>query len=120
GIGLADVVTDRLVNSVDWRITHINSITSNSITAIRTPIHFPTDKVCLEKLALAAGVFDHSAVTLVRIRNTMHLELMEMTETLRAEVEANPQLEILETRDWSFDAEGNLPDTFGVFGEAAH
>jgi hypothetical protein len=120
GIGLADVVTDRLVNSVDWRITHINSITSNSITAIRTPIHFPTDKECLEKAALAAGVFDLSTVTVVRIRNTMHLELMEMTETLRAEVEANPDLEILETRDWSFDEEGNLPDTFGVFRGAAH
>lgn len=120
GIGLADVVTDRLVNSVDWRITQINSITSNSITAIRTPIHFPTDRECLENLTLAAGVFDQSKVTLVRIRNTMHLELMEITETLRSEVETNPQLEILETRDWSFDAEGNLPDTFGIFRATEH
>jgi hypothetical protein len=120
GIGLADMVTDRLVNAVNWKTTHINSITANSITAIRTPIHFSTDRECMENLALSVGIFDNSTLKTARIRNTMNLDLLEMSETLRDEIEANPSLEILSEREWSYDADGMLPDTFGVHAGAAH
>jgi hypothetical protein len=120
GIGLADMVTDRLVNAVNWKTTHINSITANSITAIRTPIHFATDRECMENLALSVGIFDNSTLKTARIRNTMHLDLLEMSETLRDEIEANPALEILSEREWSYDSDGMLPDTFGVHAGAAH
>lgn len=120
GIGLADIVTDRLVASVNWNTTHINSITANSITAIRTPMHFATDRECLEKLALSCGVFEPSALKIARIRNTMLLDVLELSETLRDEVEANPSLEILATRDWEYGADGMLPDSFGVEAGIAH
>jgi hypothetical protein len=120
GIGLADMVTDRLVDAVNWKTTHINSITANSITAIRTPIHFATDRECMENLALSVGIFDNSTLKFARIRNTMHLDLLEMSETLREEIEANPSLEILSVRDWSYDENGMLPDTFGMHASAAH
>lgn len=120
GIGLADMVTDRLVAAVNWNTTQINSITANSITAIRTPIHFATDRECLDKLALSCGVFEPATLKIARIRNTMHLDVLELSETLRGEVEANPSLEILATRDWEYGADGMLPDTFGVEAAAAH
>lgn len=120
GIGLADMVTDRLVNAVNWKTTQINSITANSITAIRTPIHFATDRECMENLALSVGIFDSATLKTARIRNTMCLDLLEMSETLRDEIEANPSLEILSVRDWSYDADGMLPDTFGVHAGAGH
>ncbi len=50
GLGMADVVTDRLVNRIDWTPTRINSLTANTPAAIRTPVHFPTDRECLEAL----------------------------------------------------------------------
>ena len=114
------MVTDRLVASVNWNTTHINSITANSITAIRTPMHFATDRECLEKLALSCGVFEPSALKIARIRNTMLLDVLELSETLRDEVEANPSLEILTTRDWEYGADGMLPDSFGVEAGIAH
>lgn len=120
GIGLADVATDKLVQSIDWNITQINSLTSNSITAIRTPIHFATDRECLEKLSLSVGIFDNRELTIARIRNTMSLGLLEISANLRAEVEANPQLEIVEARPCRFDEDGNLPDTFGIASGFAH
>ena len=120
GIGLADMVTDRLVDAVNWKTTQINSITANSITAVRTPIHYATDRECMENLALACGVFDPSTLKIARIRNTMHLDLIELSETLRDEIEANPSLEILETRDWSYESGDLLPDTFGIRSLAAH
>ncbi|MCW5965850.1 MAG: DUF2088 domain-containing protein [Bryobacterales bacterium] len=120
GIGLADMTTDSLLASIDWHTTHINSITANSIGAIRTPIHFPTDRDCMDNLCLSVGIFDDSTLTIGRIRNTMHLELLELSETLRAEVEANPALEILDVRDFTFERDGNLPDIFGVQSALAH
>jgi hypothetical protein len=118
GIGLADMTTDALLENIDWHTTHINSLTANSITAIRTPIHFPTDRECVQALTLSVGLFDDSLLTAVRIRNTMNLDLLEMTETLRPEVEANESLEIVDVRDWTFESDGSLPDTFGVLAGA--
>src|SRR5689334_23108744 len=42
GLGMADVVTDRLVERIDWEPTLINSLTANTPAAVRTPIHFGT------------------------------------------------------------------------------
>src|SRR6266849_185515 len=44
GWGMADVVSDRLLNKIDWLPTCINSLTASTPAAIRTPAHFPTDR----------------------------------------------------------------------------
>ncbi|MGD0199822.1 MAG: hypothetical protein ABSD27_03640 [Bryobacteraceae bacterium] len=109
GIGMADVVTDRLVNRVDWEATNVNSLTASTPTAIRTPIHFPTDRECLEKIATTVGRIEQAEVTLGWIRNTMELSLLAFSESLQDELKQNPNLEILgEPRDLEFDGEANL------------
>lgn len=110
GVGLADVTTDRLVNRIDWTPTHINSLTANTPAAIRTPIHFPTDRECLEKIAPTVGKFDiEKEVTIGWIRNTMHLARIALSENLRPQIEANPQLEIVEGPvEMPFGPDGNL------------
>ena len=60
GLGMADVVSDRLVNNVNWHPTHINSLTASSPQAARTPIHFPTDRECLERISPTVGKLDLS------------------------------------------------------------
>ena len=51
GLGMADVVHQRLVDEIDWTPTQINSLTASTPAAIRTPVHFDQDRVCLEKIA---------------------------------------------------------------------
>jgi len=109
GLGLADVVTDRLVNRIDWTPTHINSLTASTPEAIRTPIHFPTDRECLERISTTVGKFDPAEVTIGWIRNTMELALLALSENLLPEIRRNPNLEVLgEPRELDYDAEGNL------------
>ncbi|HWQ54429.1 MAG TPA: hypothetical protein VN442_12150, partial [Bryobacteraceae bacterium] len=109
GLGMADIVTDRLVNRIDWAPTHINSLTANTPAAIRTPIHFPTDRECLEKIAPTVGKFDMLEVTFGWIRNTMQLTHMAFSENLRPQIEANPQLEIIEgPLEMPYGPDGNL------------
>src|SRR6185436_1982521 len=63
GLGMADVVTDRLVNRIDWEPTLINSLTANTPAAIRTPIHFSTDRECIERIAATVGKLNLDEVT---------------------------------------------------------
>jgi hypothetical protein len=109
GLGMADVVADRLVNRVDWNATCINSLTASTPEASRTPIHFPTDRECLERISATVGKFDPAEVTIGWIRNTMELSLLALSENLLPEVRRNPSLEVLgEPRELDYDAEGNL------------
>jgi len=109
GVGMADVVTDRLIDRIDWEPTRINSLTASTPTAIRTPVHFPTDRECLEAIAPTVGKFDMREVTIGWIRNTMELSPLAMSENLRPLIERNPLLEIVsEARDIEFDRSGNL------------
>ena len=110
GLGMADVVTDRLVEKIDWNPTQINSLTASTPSAIRTPIHFPTDRECLEKIWPTVGKFRPEEVTMVWVKNTMKLSKLLMTENLLPEIRVNPALEILgDPMDFEFDSDGNLP-----------
>jgi hypothetical protein len=112
GLGMADIVTDRLVNRTDWAPTLVNSLTANTPAAIRTPIHFPTDRECLERIAPTVGKLDLDQVTYGWIRNTMELGRLALSENLRPVVERNPDLEIEATIDFEFAGSGNLISPF--------
>ena len=112
GLGMADVVTNRLVDRIDWEPTWINSLTANTPAAIRTPIHFPTDRECLERISPTVGKVDLEKVTFCWIRNTMDLGRLAVSENLRAAIERKPELEIEGLIDFEFDATGNLASPF--------
>jgi len=112
GLGMADVVTDRLVNRIDWEPTWINSLTANTPAAIRTPIHFPTDRECLQRIAPTVGKIDPDQVTYGWIRNSMELGRVALSENLRPIVERNSDLEIEAVIDFEFSDDGNLISPF--------
>lgn len=117
GLGMADVVTDRLVNRIDWTPTRINSLTANTPAAIRTPVHYPSDRECIEAFAPTLGRLDLNDVTFAWIRNTMELTRIGLSEHFRKRVEADPNLRIEATVDFDFDGEGNLLSPFIPVGE---
>ncbi len=111
GVGMADVVTDRLVQRIDWIPTRLNSLTASTPSAIRTPIHYPTDRECLDAISPTVGKFDQREVTIGWIRNTLELASLAMSENLRPQIERNKMLEIVsEPREMEFDSAGNLVD----------
>jgi len=116
---MADVVTDRLVNRIDWAPTWINSLTANTPAAIRTPIHFPTDRECIERVAPTVGKVDLNQVTFAWIRNTMELGRLAVSENLRPAIQANPLAEIEAVVDFEFDGDQNLISPFAPVMETA-
>jgi hypothetical protein len=118
GLGMADIVSDRLLERIDWNPTRINSLTASTPAAIRTPVHFATDRECLERIAPTVGKHDLSEVTYGWLRNSLELATIAMSENLRGEIEKNPALEILgAARPLEFDSQGNLVDLLVPAGE---
>jgi hypothetical protein len=118
GLGMADVINDRLLEKIDWNPTQINSLTASTPAAIRTPVHFATDRECIERIAPTVGRIDLKDVTYGWIRNSLELGMLALSENLRQQIERNPNLEILgASRPMEFDAKGNLADLLVAAGE---
>jgi hypothetical protein len=107
GLGMADVVHDRLVNDIDWKPTYINSLTASTPACIRIPIHFPTDREALAAIAPTVGKNDLSQVTYCRIRNTMELVELQVSENLLPTVYGNVKATSAPF-EIQFDEAGNL------------
>jgi hypothetical protein len=109
GIGMSDVAHDRVLAAIDWNPTRINSLTASTPACIRTPIHYATDRECLERIWPTVGCVDQKDVTIGWIANSLELGAMRLSENLRAQIESNPNLKIVgEPEPFEFDMQGNL------------
>lgn len=114
GIGLADVTTTRLVNKIDLHKTFVNAITAISPEKAAIPIHFETDRLCLEACMKTTGVNDPKSLRVVRIKNTAKLEYVQVSHPFENEFGLVPGLKQL--TPWApveFDSSGNLMDFEG-------
>ena len=110
GIGLADVIHDRVLDRIDVNAGRINARTSGSLAAVRTPLHFPSDRECLDLLFATVGKFSPTDITIGWIRNTLELGTLALSDNLRDEIAKNPALEITGAPfAMQFDPAGNLP-----------
>jgi hypothetical protein len=112
GFGLADVIHDRLLGKIDWTPTSINSLTASSPAAVKTPLHYGSDLVCLQKFWPTVGKLDPKEVTLGWIKNTLELSPLALSENLLPQIKERPDLEILgEPEAFELDAAGNFRTT---------
>lgn len=107
GLGMADVVHDRLVNDIDWKPTYINCLTASTPAGARTPVHYPTDKQALSAIAPTVGKIDLSQVTYCRIRNTLELIHVAVSENLIPHLESNVTV-VSEPFELAFHLSGNF------------
>lgn len=111
GIGLADVVTGRLVRAIDREKTYVNALAAVSPEKASIPMHFETDRTCLDVCLKTIGMTEMSNVRMVRIKDTMCLEYLQVSKALKEEVLTNPHLEQLTSwKPMRFDKKGNLVD----------
>ncbi len=109
GVGMADVVHDRLVNDIDWNPTYINSLTAGTPAAIRIPIHFPSDREALQAIAPTVGKLDLGSVTYCRITNTMELARVIVSENLVSQLSPGTKA-VSDPFELEFDSKGDIVD----------
>jgi hypothetical protein len=120
GLGMADIIHDRYLSKIDWKPTHINSLTASTPAAIRTPIHFPTDRECLERLWPTVGKFSIQEVTLGWVKNSLEISELAFSANLLDQIRANPELEIVDgPLPLEFDEKGDLVDLLARFPASA-
>ena len=115
GMGMADVANDRLLESVNLEATWVNSLTASTTQPGFTPIHFPTDRECIERVLPTCGHLDTRDCSIVWMRNTMRLGDLMVSENLLPELRGNPEIEIVgDARPLPFDDGGNLVSPFAA------
>lgn len=82
GLGMGDIIHDKLLADIDWVPTQINSLTASTPAAIRTPVHFSSDLECLSRISPTVGKTDLREVTYCRIVNTLELVRLFVSESL--------------------------------------
>ena len=110
GIGLADFTTTRLIEAMNYRATVINCLTAGYPEGAMLPVHFPTDREVLDAALIIIGTRGPEQARLLRIKNTLHLDELEVSEAVLDDPSPQTRFTPLgPARPLSFDAAGNLP-----------
>jgi len=109
GIGFADLTTKRLVDKIDRAATYMNCITAISIEKAAIPMHFESDRECIEVALGSVGLIPPGRSRIVRIKNTLQIDEVEVSEVYGDEIPDRRDLEILgPPHALCFDTTGNL------------
>ena len=109
GLGMADVVTERLASEVDRPATYMNALTSTTPAPVKLPMVMPDDRSAIAAaLAMCAGV-NPAEARIVRVKNTLELRRMWVSPALLHEVEETKGLRVLEDPEpIRFDKDGSV------------
>jgi hypothetical protein len=109
GIGLADITTTRLVNGLDIEKTYANAITAISPEKAAIPVHFDTDRKCLDACATTLGLGSMEKARIVRIKSTKSLEHIQISKALEPDILSNPDIKTVSGWEpFKFDENNNL------------
>ena len=109
GIGLADFTTRRFFNKMKLDQTYPNSITSTVQETIKIPMIMNSDKLAIQAAIKTCNILNKTKVKLVRIKNTLELKYIYISESLLEEVKRMENAEIIgQAEEFKFDEAGNL------------
>lgn len=86
GMGLADIATRRLFEKIDFRHTYENAITSGFLERGKVPLLAASDREAVELAVRACGCADVGAVRVIRIRNTLRLDELQVSAAVLADL----------------------------------
>ncbi|MGF9712686.1 lactate racemase domain-containing protein [Paenibacillus naphthalenovorans] len=95
GIGSADVITRKLFDEMDWEKGYMNAFTSTVLTPVKVPMVLPTEKLAIQAAIKTCNVPDFHQVRIVRIKNTLELKEIRISENLLPEALASKAIEVL-------------------------
>lgn len=109
GIGVADITTKRFFDEFDMSKSYINSITAALPPTVRIPMVMPNDNYAIRCAVKTSYCSQSEQIRAVRIKDTLHLNEIYISEALLDEAKTNPQIEILgEPEPFKYDENGDL------------
>ena len=95
GSGLVDICTRRMFEKMDFAATYPNPLTSRVATSAKIPMVMENDRQAILAAIKTACDIDPDNVRMVRIKNTLHLEEIQLSTALIEEARRHPQIELI-------------------------
>jgi hypothetical protein len=109
GVGTADFTTQRLVDRMDLEVTYANGLTSTVVAPTKIATTLPNDLEAIKAAVKTCNILDFTKVKLVRIKNTLELSEIEVSEELVNYVKQHPNMEVMtDLFELPFDDKENL------------
>src|SRR5579884_3351584 len=94
GVGIADLVTERLLAAIDPAPFRMNNLTACFLRRSQLPFAFPTDRACIQAGLDTCWQPQREAVRMALIPNTLEVEELWVSAPLIEEARKNPYLEV--------------------------
>ena len=94
GMGLADCITRRYFDKIDLEATYPNAITSTMVGEMKIPMIMQNDREAVQLCIKSCNEIDKEHPRVIRIKNTLMLKDIEISEALLEEAKAHPDIEI--------------------------
>jgi hypothetical protein len=109
GMGEGDFITRKLFNKIEWNSTYANALTSTVALPVKVPPVMETDRDAILAAIKTCCARDISRARVVRLRDTLHLGTIHISESMFDEARRTADIEICgEPSAMEFDAKGNL------------
>ena len=109
GIGMADFTTSRLVRKINRSVTYVNALTAMTPDAAKIPSYFETDREAIAAALDTIGLVEPQAAKVIRIKNTLTLDEVEISEAyLHLLKERKDLVQLSEPKEIQFNEHGNL------------
>ena len=109
GIGLADIITRRLFDKIDFKPTYANVFTTTFLNRAYIPVIMENDREAIAAALRVQGLEDPVQARVVRIKNTLSMAEIQISAPLLKEFGSHPQLEqVGPLAPMSFAADGAL------------
>ncbi|GAI90756.1 unnamed protein product, partial [marine sediment metagenome] len=109
GVGIADFTTRRLYDKLIFEQTYPNSLTSTVPISVKIPMVLDNDRQVIQAGIKTCNRLDKHNVRLVRIKDTISLGEIEVSQSLAGEVGRSESMELVGSPyELDFDESGNL------------
>ncbi|WP_239565269.1 lactate racemase domain-containing protein [Brevibacillus fulvus] len=96
GIGLADVTTKKVFEQMDLAQGYANALTSTVVNTVRIPMFLETEELAIKAAIKTCNATDLAKARMIRIRNTLELKEIWISESLLAEARQHPQIRVID------------------------
>lgn len=109
GIGIADFVTQKLVNKINFEALYVNAMAGGEPEHARIPMTLKSDREAIQSAIDTVGLIPSEALKIIRIKNTLELDELEVSTAYEQQLSKRENLEVIaKARPMVFDREGNL------------
>ena len=95
GIGLADVITRRLYDKINFQVTYTNIKTSNFLERAKVPLVADSDREASEIALRSCGYIVPGEERIIRIKDTLHLDEMYVSQAVMKVLRNRPGISVI-------------------------